>query len=86
MALPEARWSALGTSVHVLATDDDTLDAAAGEVAPLLARIDETLSRFRADSELSAVNAAAGREVEVSPLLARAIDTALQAAAATGGS
>jgi thiamine biosynthesis lipoprotein len=85
MALPAIRWSALGTSVHVLVTEEGALDAVAGEVASLLDQVDETMSRFRADSELSAVNAAAGREVEVSPLLARAIDAALQAASATDG-
>lgn len=85
MRLGEARWSALGTSVHVLVTDEATLDAASGAVASLLEDVDATYSRFREDSELSAVNAAAGREVGVSPLLATAIDAALQAAAATDG-
>jgi FAD:protein FMN transferase len=85
MSIGEARWSALGTSVHVLVTDEAAVVAASEAVARLLEDVDATYSRFRDDSELSAVNAAAGREVGVSSLLATAIDAALQAAAATDG-
>ena len=85
MPLGEARWSALGTSVHLLVTDDAALDHASVALASLLDRVDATYSRFREDSELTALNAAAGSDVPVSALLARAIDAALQAASATDG-
>lgn len=85
MPLGQARWSALGTSVHVLVTDEQGLRAACHAVASLLDQVDTTCSRFRSDSELTALNASAGRDVAVSPLLAFAIDVALRAAAATDG-
>jgi thiamine biosynthesis lipoprotein len=47
--------------------------------------LDEACSRFRADSELAAVNRAAGSEVSVGPLLLEIVEVALLAAAATGG-
>ena len=51
----------------------------------VLAEVDRTLSRFRADSELTAVNAAAGRPTTISPLLYEAISAALNAAEQTDG-
>jgi thiamine biosynthesis lipoprotein len=50
-----------------------------------LTRIDAVASRFRPDSELSAVNDAAGTELRVSRDLFEAVDVALGMAAATGG-
>ncbi|HUJ35168.1 MAG TPA: FAD:protein FMN transferase, partial [Solirubrobacteraceae bacterium] len=46
---------------------------------------DLACSRFRDDSELSAVNAAAGEPVEVGPVLLDAVSAALRAARLTGG-
>lgn len=80
-----ATWRALGTSVHVLVTDPARLDAAVARVTDVLARIDLAASRFRTDSELSRLNTAGGRPVSVSPLLARALRVALDAAQWTGG-
>jgi thiamine biosynthesis lipoprotein len=51
-----------------------------------LEAIDRACSRFRPDSELSRVNAAEGRWVEISPLFMAALEAALWAARATGGS
>ncbi|HET9051165.1 MAG TPA: FAD:protein FMN transferase, partial [Candidatus Dormibacteraeota bacterium] len=51
----------------------------------VLRDVDGACSRFREDSELTRLNACAGRETAVSPLLARAIDVALRAARLTGG-
>jgi len=51
----------------------------------VLRDIDDTCSRFREDSELTRLNAGAGREHAVSPLLGRAIAEALRAAALTDG-
>jgi thiamine biosynthesis lipoprotein len=50
-----------------------------------LAVIDSTLSRFRADSELSRANAYAGRSVRASPLLIEALQLAVRAAVLTDG-
>jgi thiamine biosynthesis lipoprotein len=69
--LLHGRPAALGTAVRLLRSE--------------LAAIDLACSRFRADSELVAVNAGAGRTVEVSPLLAEAVEVALVAAEQTGG-
>ncbi len=78
-------WKALGTSVHVLATDADGLGRATTAVRDVLADVDTAYSRFREDSELSRLNASAGRTVHVSPLLATAIDAAQRAARLTDG-
>lgn len=69
--LLHGRPAAFGTAVRLLRAE--------------LAAIDVACSRFRADSELMAVNAAAGDTVAVSPLLAEAVEVALVAAAQTGG-
>jgi len=65
------RPAALGTAVRVLRAELDAIDLAC--------------SRFREDSELVGVNAAAGRRVGVSDVLAEAVEVALIAAAQTGG-
>jgi FAD:protein FMN transferase len=54
-------------------------------VSSLFERYDRVFSRFRADSELSRVNAAAEDWVEVSPLFAAMLRSALAAARATDG-
>ena len=78
-------FSALGTLASVLVTEPDRLDQAAGLLEAELRAIDLACSRFRDDSELWQVNHASGRPVQVSPLLAEALATALAAAAATHG-
>jgi thiamine biosynthesis lipoprotein len=50
-----------------------------------LAAIDAACSRFRDDSELTALNRAGGRPFRASPLLAEALAVALRAAEATDG-
>jgi thiamine biosynthesis lipoprotein len=54
-------------------------------VRNVLEDVDEAYSRFREDSELSQLNANAGRTIRISPLLATAIDAALRAARLTDG-
>ncbi len=81
----QQEWSALGTSVVLKVTDPITAPAGRLLVEQELARIDRTCSRFRADSELSRVNAAAGRLLRVSELFAEALDVALRAARLTEG-
>jgi thiamine biosynthesis lipoprotein ApbE len=85
MAVALKSWTALGTSVHVIATDADGLSRAITAVGDVLEDVDTAYSRFRQDSELSRLNASAGRTVRVSPLLATAIDAAQRAARLTGG-
>jgi thiamine biosynthesis lipoprotein len=78
-------WKALGTSVHVVTTAADQLGGATTAVNEVLEDVDTAYSRFREDSELSRLNASAGRVVRVSPLLATAIDAAQRAARITDG-
>ena len=85
MALAVKSWKALGTSVHVLATDAGELVTATTAVSEVLDDVDMAYSRFRDDSELSRLNASPGRPVRVSPLLATAIDAAQRAARLTDG-
>ncbi len=82
--LAAAHWRALGTSVHLLTRDLD-IERARIVVERVLCEIDLTYSRFRADSELQLVQSSPRREVRVSPLLALAVDRALQAARQTDG-
>jgi len=76
---------ALGTSMRVVVTDPARLAEAKAAADEVVAAIDSAASRFRDDSELSRLNAAPGREVKVSPLLAQAIAVALRGAELTGG-
>ncbi len=81
-----AAWRALGTSATIVVSDAAALADARAAVERELAAIDLACSRFRDDSELMALNAAAGgAPVAVSPLLARAIGVALRAARTTRG-
>jgi thiamine biosynthesis lipoprotein len=79
------RTQALGTTAELVVTDDGVLVVASELLEGELARIDRVASRFRSDSELSRLNAAAGTEVDVSVGLLEAIEAALAMAAATGG-
>lgn len=78
-------WRALGTRVRLVVTDPALLDSCNLLLARHLAEVDAACSRFRADSELVALDAAGGRPVRVSPLLAEALAVALRAAEATDG-
>lgn len=65
--------------------DAAELASARAAVERELAAIDQACSRFREDSELSRVNAHAGRAVSVSTLLLDALEVALHAAELTAG-
>ena len=82
--LAPADWRALGTGVRLVVLDGD-LAAARAAVEGVLDDVDRTYSRFRPDSELTTLNASAGRMRRLSPLLARTLDGALDAARRTGG-
>jgi FAD:protein FMN transferase len=78
------RFPALGTTALVVAKPA-ALDRAVTIVRDVLAAVDRSLSRFRLDSELSAINRAAGSQIAVSPLCLEAVLVALDVAASTGG-
>ena len=80
-----AEWETWGSKVVLRVTEPTALDAARTAVRDELAAIDRVCSRFRPDSELSAVNAQAGRAMRVSPLLGEALELALRAAELTDG-
>lgn len=79
-----ADWRALGTGVRLVVLDGD-LDAARRAVEAVLDAVDRTYSRFRPDSELSRLHERRGVTAPVSPLLARAVSGALDAAGRSGG-
>jgi thiamine biosynthesis lipoprotein len=79
--LQSATWRALGTSVQLVVTDH--LDAVRNAVEQVLSDIDLAASRFRDDSELSRLQP--DTWTEVSPLFARALTVARDAAEWTGG-
>ncbi len=79
-----ATWRALGTGVR-LVTNGGRAERARRAVEELLELVDATYSRFRADSELSRLNAQAGQIVPVSGLLTNAVATALRGARLSGG-
>ena len=58
--LAGARWQAIGSTVVLRVTDAQALAQAGERVRSELAAIDRACSRFRADSELSRLNCAAG--------------------------
>ncbi len=81
-----ARWEALGTTVVLRVADPLWLPRASAILTRELDAIDRACSRFRPDSDLSAVNAhAGGRPVPVAPLLVQALQLALRAAELTDG-
>jgi thiamine biosynthesis lipoprotein len=69
----------------VATTDPCDLDVAAAVVSDQVAALDKAASRFRFDSEITAVHNAGGRWVEVSRTLFVALDEALRASAETDG-
>jgi thiamine biosynthesis lipoprotein ApbE len=83
--LATAEWQALGTTVLVRVTRAAGLWAARAAVEEDLAAIDAACSRFRADSEVSLLNARSGRATKLSPLLCEALALALRAAELTDG-
>ena len=84
-ALPTARWEALGTTVVAQAPGRSALKAARAAARRELESVDLACSRFRADSELTVLNAASGRATVVGPVLMEALVQALRAAELTDG-
>ena len=80
-----ASWQALGSNVELVLSDAGALAQARAIVERELDAIDRACSRFREDSELTRVNAGAGRTVQVDPLLIEATEVGLRAAELTEG-
>lgn len=78
-------FRALGTSAAVLTVELSDLADALRAVRAEIRAVDEACSRFRPDSELSAVNRAGGACVRVGAVLCAALAAALRAARLTDG-
>ncbi len=78
-------WRAIGVAVLLVVTDPTALAPARELLTRRLADLDAACSRFRDDSEIRRVERAGGRPVAVSPLLAEAVQVALEAARGTDG-
>lgn len=81
-------FRAMGTTVTLITdgrASDRAFRRAARAVETLFSREEMRFSRFRSDSELSFVNAGAGRWTRVSPGFAALVCHALDAAARSGG-
>jgi len=74
-----------GGHATVVAADRSGLNRAVDRVRRMTDDFDVTCSSFREDSELTRLNASAGKPVVVSPLLFTAVRTALRAARVTHG-
>jgi thiamine biosynthesis lipoprotein len=78
-------FRALGTEVFLGVRKAGDLPRATTLCATVLRDVDEVASRFRPDSDLSAVNRTPGRWVPVDPLLVAAVEQAVAAAEASHG-
>jgi FAD:protein FMN transferase len=78
-------FEVFGTAAVLLVTSDQTAGAARAIADEVLAKVDAACSRFRADSELSRLNAAGGAPMVVSQTFADLLAAALRAAELTGG-
>src|SRR5581483_321768 len=80
-----AEFPLWGGYAVVLVTEPDVLPVALAAVERTVAEFDAACSSFREDSELIAVNSAAGTPVRVGPVLIDAVQAALRGARATDG-
>jgi thiamine biosynthesis lipoprotein len=85
MAPSSMVFQALGTLATVTVTEPEALPAAMAVVAAEIAACDRACSRFRGDSELSRLNTAGGRAIEVSARLLDELAVAVRAARITDG-
>lgn len=81
-----AAFRVWGGTAELLVTDPRVIGGGERRLAAELEAVGAAVSRFRPDSELSALNAAAGKAVAVSPLFMEFLDAALHAAADGAGS
>lgn len=80
-----AQWRLWGTHARIVVTDPGRLPMAERLVAEYLTEVERACSRFREDSEITALGRAHGYPMLVSPLLAQLITTACTAAERTDG-
>jgi len=80
-----ALFAGLGGEIVVAVTRADALPSALAAARAEVLAIDAACSRFREDSELTRLNAAAGRPIPASPLLREALRVAVRAAHVTDG-
>lgn len=85
LGAPRAAFSAFGGTVVVHTVAPDRLDAATAAARAEIEAMYDACDRTHPDSELSQLNAHAGRLVPVSAHFAEAIDVALRAARLTDG-
>jgi thiamine biosynthesis lipoprotein len=81
----QSSFPALGTTATVMVTSERRLDDAVAAVRQTVEAFDRACSRFREDSELSALNRAGGRRMPAGPLLLEAAAAAIRAAEVTDG-
>lgn len=82
--LTSQTWNDWSCAVDVT-TEADSLDVAVRTVRAVMDEVSLSASRFRPDSDLARINAAAGRFVRVSPLTIDLIDIACDVARSTQG-
>jgi FAD:protein FMN transferase len=85
MHLASTAFPALGTTAVLVVADESALPEGERLLCEGLAEVDRACSRFRDDSELAAVNRAAGRPVAVGRVLLDAVAAALRVAELTDG-
>ena len=78
-------FRAMGTDVSLYGPDVEAFDGAFAAIGRVFETQQRRFSRFRDDSELTAVNRLAGRWVPVSSAFERVVRLALDHASATGG-
>jgi FAD:protein FMN transferase len=78
-------FRAMGTDVSLYGPDGDAFNEALAAIQRVFETEERRFSRFRDDSELTAVNRLAGRWVPVSAPFERVVRLALDHASATGG-
>ena len=81
----EQRWRTTLSVTLPAAADVASIRRAEQVLTTEVDRLERAASRFRADSEISAVNRAAGQWVRASALLVELVEVALAAADSTGG-
>ena len=85
MELASTAFPALGSTAVLVVADASALPEGERVLREGLEEVDRACSRFRDDSELAAVNRAAGRPVAVGRVLLDAVAAALRAAELTDG-
>jgi FAD:protein FMN transferase len=78
-------FSVFGTTATLLVSEPGSLDDARAIADAELSAVDRACSRFRPDSELSALNESGGAVVSVSELFAQLLEAAVRAARLTDG-